>query len=141
MSRKTAREVAMKLTYEHIFGCDDTYADVLEKSDIIEEPSSEDIKFATELVKGVQDNIEEIDKLIADSLRGWTISRMPRVDLSILRNAVYELIFDKCSSDAIVINEAVELAHVFCDERSPKFINGVLGSISRGKTERTVAVE
>lgn len=141
MSRKTAREVAMKLTYEHIFGCDDTYIDVLEKSDIIEEPSSEDIKFATGLVAGVQSNIEKIDELISKALRGWTISRMPKVDLSILRNAVYELVFDKSVSDAIVINEAVELAHVFCDEKSPRFINGILGSISRGKAEESVAVE
>lgn len=131
MSRRTAREVAMKLTYEKLFGCDDTYNDVLEKSGITELPTDADIEYADSIVKGVSDNIEAIDGKIAEHSRGWSISRMPRVDLSILRNAVYELMFTSDISAAVTINEAVELAKIFCDEKSPGFINGILGNIAK----------
>lgn len=131
MSRRTAREVAMKLTYEKLFGCDDTYNDVLEKSGITELPTDADIEYADGIVKGVSDNIEAIDGKIAEHSRGWSINRMPRVDLSILRNAVYELMFTSDISAAVTINEAVELAKIFCDEKSPGFINGILGNIAK----------
>ena len=66
-------------------------------------------------------------------LRGWSLDRMSRVDLSIMRNAVYEILFDEHMDDAVSINEAVNLAKIYSDERSPRFINGVLGSIARDK--------
>lgn len=131
MSRRTAREVAMKLTYEKLFGCDDTYKDVLEKSGITEVPSDADIEYAENIVKGVGDNIEAIDEVIMKYAEGWSICRMPRVDLSILRNAVYELTFTNDIPHAVTINEAVELAKMFCGEKSPGFINGILGRIAR----------
>lgn len=134
MSRKTAREVAMKLTYEKLFGCDDTYCDVLEKSGIIEEPSEADVRFADEIVSGVQQNLSDIDGMISQAAVGWTIERMPKVDISILRNAVFEMLFSEGTPVAVAINEAVELAKVYCDERSPKFINGLLGKIARQHT-------
>lgn len=135
MSRKTSREVAMMLTYEKIFGCDDdTYKDVLEKQGIDGEPAAADVKFALDIVNGVQEHLEEIDKLIEVGATSWSISRMPKVDLSILRNAVFEIMYDNNMDDAITVNEAIELAKVYCDEQSPKFINGVLGGIVRNKT-------
>lgn len=135
MSRKTSREVAMMLTYEKIFGCDDdTYEDVLEKQGIDAEPAASDVRFALDIVNGVQEHIEEIDSLIETNAKSWSISRMSKVDLSILRNAVFEIIYDNDMDDAISVNEAIELAKVYCDEQSPKFINGVLGGIVRSKT-------
>lgn len=131
MSRKTAREVAMKLTYEKMFGCDDTYYDVLEKSGIVEEPTSADIEFASRMVAGVQENLEQIDGIISEAAVGWTVDRMPKVDLSILRNAVYEICYAEDVPAAVAVNEAVELAKTFCDEKSPRFINGVLGKVVR----------
>lgn len=123
------------LTYEKIFGCDDdTYKDVLEKQGIDGEPAAADVKFALDIVNGVQEHLEEIDKLIEVGAKSWPISRMPKVDLSILRNAVFEIIYDANMDDAISVNEAIELAKVYCDEQSPKFINGVLGGIVRNKT-------
>lgn len=123
------------LTYEKIFGCDDdTYKDVLEKQGIDGEPAAADVKFALDIVNGVQEHLEEIDNLIEVGAKNWPISRMPKVDLSILRNAVFEIIYDANMDDAISVNEAIELAKVYCDEQSPKFINGVLGGIVRNKT-------
>ena len=123
----------MKLTYEKMFGCDDTYREVLEKSGIDEEPSEEDIRFAGEMVEGVQSRLDEIDAAIASAAVGWTVDRMPRVDLSILRNAVYEILFAHTAPPAVCANEAVELAKVYCDAKSPSFINGVLGTIIRAE--------
>lgn len=122
------------LTYEKIFGCDDTYKDVLEKQGIDGEPAAADVKFALSIVNGVQEHLEEIDNLIETGAKSWSILRMPKVDLSILRNAIFEIIYDDNMDDAICVNEAVELAKVYCDEQSPKFINGVLGGIVRNKT-------
>lgn len=122
------------LTYEKIFGCDDTYKDVLEKQGIDEEPIAADVEFALSIVNGVQEHLEEIDNLIETGANSWSILRMPKVDLSIMRNAVFEIIYDDNMDDAISVNEAIELAKVYCDEQSPKFINGVLGGIVRNKT-------
>ena len=131
MSRKIAREVAMKLTYEKMFGSDETYHGVLEQSGIEDEPSEDDIAFASSIVEGVQQHLPEIDEIIQNCAVGWTVNRMPKVDLSILRNAVYELRFSNAVPPAVAINEAVELAKSYCDERSPKFINGLLGKVVR----------
>ncbi|MBR0157109.1 MAG: transcription antitermination factor NusB [Clostridia bacterium] len=131
MSRKIAREVAMKLTYEKLFGCDDTYHQVLEQSGIEDEPSEADIAFAQDIVDGVQSNIGAIDEIIQSAAVDWTVDRMPKVDLSILRVAVYEIRFAKEVPPAVAANEAVELAKIYCDERSPRFINGVLGKVIR----------
>lgn len=131
MSRKTAREVAMKLTYEKMFGCDDTYHDVLEKSGIDENPTKADIAFVEDIVAGVQANIEQIDSKIQNASLEWSIDRMPRVDLSILRISAYEILYRKDIPVAVSINEAVDLAKLFSDERAPKFINGLLGKLAR----------
>lgn len=121
----------MKLTYEKMFGCDETYHEVLEQSGIEDEPSEADVSFADSIVNGVQANLAEIDAIIGDASVGWSVERMPKVDLSILRNAVYEIRFSKGVPAAVAVNEAVELAKVYCDERSPKFINGLLGKVVR----------
>ena len=124
----------MKQTYEKMFGCDETYHEVLEQSGIEDEPSEADIAFANDIVQGVQQNLDEIDEIIQGAAIGWTVNRMPKVDLSILRNAVYEIRFGDPESvpAAVAVNEAVELAKIYCDDHSPKFINGLLGKVVRG---------
>ena len=121
----------MKLTYERMFGCDETYNEVLLQSGIEEEPTDADIRFAADIVEGVQSRLPEIDAIIQAASVGWTVDRMPKVDLSILRNAVYEIRFGGQVPAAVAVNEAVELAKAYCDERSPKFINGLLGTVVR----------
>lgn len=123
----------MKQTYEKLFGCDDTYAEILEKSGIDETPTSADIEFAQSIVSGVQNNLEAIDEIIASASVGWSVERMPRVDLSIIRNAVYEICFDTAVPHAVAANEAVELAKTYCDAKSPKFVNGLLGKVIRSR--------
>ena len=82
------------------------------------------------MVDGVQKHIDKIDETISEAAIGWTLERMSKVDLSILRNATYEILFDINIPKAVAINEAVELAKIYCDEGSPRFINGCLGRIA-----------
>ena len=90
---------------------------------------------ATNLVDGVQKHIDKIDETISEAAIGWTLERMSKVDLSILRNATYEILFDKNIPKAVAINEAVELAKAFGSDNSSKFINGVLGTAFRTLVE------
>lgn len=120
----------MKMEYGRIFGCDDTYATVSEISGIETEPAAEDIDFANGIIDGIDEHRAEIDEIIGEASKGWTVDRMPKVDISILRVAVYELVFDKKAPQKVVINEAVRIATKYGGDDSPRFINGVLGKIA-----------
>lgn len=120
----------MKMAYEKIFDCDDTYATVSEISGAVGEPEAEDIDFANGIVDGIAEHAEEIDGVIASAAKGWALDRMPKVDISVLRVAVYELLFDKKAPQKVIINEAVRIATKYGGDDSPKFINGVLGTIA-----------
>ena len=133
MSRKAAREIAMKMAYEKLFGCDDTYSTVSEISGVEAEPVDEDVAFANDIVDGIDEHGAEIDRIIGASSKDWSIDRMPKVDLSILRIAVYELFFDKKAPQKVIINEAVRIAGKYGGDDSPRFINGVLGQIVRSE--------
>ena len=85
---------------------------------------------AQELVAGVRDNIVAVDKIIAASAVEWPVSQIAKIDLSILRLAIYELKFSKDNTPPkVVIDEAVELGKEFGSETSASFVNGVLGNI------------
>lgn len=133
MSRKAAREIAMKMAYEKLFGCDDTYSTVSEISGVETEPEDEDVAFANDIVDGIAEHGAEIDAIISGSSKDWSIDRMPKVDLSILRIAVFELYFDKKAPQKVIINEAVRIAGKYGGDDSPRFINGVLGQIVRSE--------
>ena len=131
MSRMTAREVAMKLAFASLFGGEDTYEAVLDKSGIQESPSQEDLAFSQAVLAGIAANSAQIDQTIEELAVGWRIDRMPRVDLSILRVAIYEMLYRKDIPCSVSINEAVELAKAFGGERSPAYINGMLGTLAK----------
>ncbi len=84
---------------------------------------------AARLVEGVAEHASRIDVLIDTHASGWSIDRLPDVDRAILRMAVYELLWADDVPDAVVIDEAVELAKVLSTDDSPGYVNGVLGAI------------
>ncbi|TKJ33776.1 transcription antitermination factor NusB [Blastococcus sp. CCUG 61487] len=84
---------------------------------------------AVRLVEGVEEHAGRIDALIAAHAANWTLDRLPDVDRAILRMAVYELLWADDVPDAVVIDEAVELAKALSTDDSPAYINGVLGAI------------
>ena len=77
----------------------------------------------------VIENREQIDKIISDAAPEWPIAQINRIDLAILRLAIYELVVDKSTPFKVVVDEAVELAKSFGSEGSPGFINGTLGKV------------
>lgn len=94
-------------------------------------------QLAQELLKGTTSKIQEIDKIITKTAPQWPLDQIARVDLNILRLAIFEVIFYNLTPPKVAIDEAVELAKEFGGENSPKFINGVLGTVMEMK-EKTV---
>lgn len=90
------------------------------------------IDFAEEIIRGVKEHRVEIDRLISEKSKHWAISRMAKVDLSILRMAVFELLFRIDIPRNVTINEAIEVAKKFGSEDSPAFINGILDEVAAG---------
>lgn len=81
--------------------------------------------------EGVLSHVEEIDRVLNDTSKGWKTSRMNKVDLTILRLAVYEMKWDDEVPEGVAINEAVELAKKFGGDSSSSFVNGVLGRVAK----------
>ena len=81
-------------------------------------------------MRGVTDNRTAIDEAIISRSRNWALSRMPRVDLNILRIAAYELLFRPDIPKKVSINEAIEIAKKFGDKESPAIVNGILDDLA-----------
>ena len=88
--------------------------------------SDKDKEYITDKVNNIIEKIPEIDNIINEKTTGWKTTRMSKVDLTLLRLALYEMIYDEDVPTSVAINEAVELAKGFSGENAPKFINGVL---------------
>lgn len=84
---------------------------------------------AIRLVEGVAEHAARIDELIETHTAGWSLERLPDVDRAILRMATFELLWVDDVPDAVVIDEAVELARAISTDESPRYVNGVLGAI------------
>ena len=130
MDRTSARAAAMKLLYEWEMGGDggeDTRAGMLEIA-----PGEKEADYMEALYEGVRANVSAIDEAIEKFAVGWKLDRIMRVDLTILRLAIYELNYTDLT-DAIAVNEALELARAYSTPEAVTFVNGVLGSLLRSK--------
>lgn len=128
MARPIAREAAMQLVFEQLFGGEgetETLVDLIDYA-----PGESDRQYIDMVVAGVKEHAADLDSEIAVCLRGWTIQRLSRVDLAILRLSVFEMKYAGLPV-AVSINEAVELTRKYSSETSCSFVNGVLGTISR----------
>ena len=94
-------------------------------------PSEDAIRYATQLVEGVESDSATIDELIARVAERWALERMPVVDRNVLRLALYELLAAPDVPTAVVINEAIELVKSLSTEESGRFINGILGRVAQ----------
>ncbi|MEG0147424.1 MAG: transcription antitermination factor NusB [Raoultibacter sp.] len=128
--RSDARRLALQLLYQSEMLGQPATACVQEKRYIAEEGVLSE--YALGLLAGVEENKEAIDEYLKVSSENWTIFRMPAVDRSLLRLAVYEMLYVKDVPLSVSINEAVELAKDFGGEdESPRFVNGILGRIAK----------
>ncbi|GGW33998.1 transcription antitermination factor NusB [Streptomyces xantholiticus] len=128
-----ARNKARKRAFQILFEADQRGASVQSvladwvrhaRTDERQPPVAE---YTMDLVEGYAEHADRIDELIATYAVGWTIDRMPVVDRNILRLGTYELVWKDETPDAVVIDEAVQLAKEFSTEESPAFVNGLLG--------------
>jgi N utilization substance protein B len=134
MSRTTAREVAMMMQFSNMLGGEDTPANVCEKAGDsgLKALDAEDEAYVEQIVSGVNAHQTEIDELVSRYAKDWTIERIARVELSILRVAIYEMLYRNADvPTGAAINEAVELAKRYGGERSYAFVNGILGNVAK----------
>ncbi len=133
-SRSTAREIGFKLLFEDMFGTSTAQSmlGVLFDEEINFNELNDDSKAYIEWIReNTKAHQEELDGIISSFAKGWKIERMSRVDVSILRLAICEIIYREDVTSAIAINEAVELAKKYSSDDSPQFINGILGAYVR----------
>lgn len=133
MSRRTARKHIFNLIFQSEFNKEVNSAELMKTYSVeYKDYNSVDAEFIKTEYDGVFANIDNIDDTINKSAKGWSVSRLSKVDLAILRLAVYEILYSDIP-DKVSVNEAVELAKEFGEDKSPAFINGVLGSVVRNK--------
>ncbi len=129
MTRREAREHVMKLLFQKDFIDEEEYDSqaqaYLERFEIGEKHHP----FILGEYKGVIEHQEKIDEIIAESSKKWKTNRMAKLDLTILRLAVYEMHYEEEIPNNVAINEAVELAKKYSGDESPAFVNGILANV------------
>lgn len=93
-------------------------------------------EFAIELLNGILEKSTELDARISEKSPNWSISRMSKIDLAIIRLAAYELIYREDIPKNVTINEAIEIAKKFGSEETPAFVNGILDEIAKSLPEK-----
>lgn len=146
MTRSTAREIAMHLTFELAFS--DIKADELLERELNREafaaravdeplyteyPDPAQEQYICTLVRGVAEHGFELDGYIEKYAKGWRFSRIDRVAAAIMRVTMYEILYRPDVPNKVAINEAVEIAKGYADEDVVKFVNGILGSFVRAE--------
>ena len=87
--------------------------------------------FYEQLVKGTMSHLSEIDTALESNLENWSLGRLPKIERTVLRIAVYELLYNEETPQSVVLNEAIELCKLFGDEKSGRFVNGVLSKFAK----------
>ena len=131
MNRKKAREYMMTVLFQ---------MDVLNDFDIDEmdhylknDSIGKQMDYCEKVYSLACNKKEEIDQLIKDNSRKWDIKRTPKTDLAIIRLALIEILFFDDIPDSVSVNEAVEMAKIYCDDNASSYINGILGAVLRSK--------
>ena len=124
MKRRTAREKALQALFQiDVSNTEPSLA----IEHVLDGETSDD--YLNQLVVGVVEQKEEIDALISESLEKWSLDRLATVDRNLLRMAAFELKFSQDIPDNVILDEAIEIAKIYGDDQSSKFINGVLSKI------------
>ena len=141
MARTTAREMVMQLLFEKSIGGDGGAVSQEMILDQINETKKRPDKltkadeiYIARVMEGLTDHRDSVDKWIGETAVDWEIDRIGKVDLAVLRLAIYELLYERDTPASVVINEAVNLGKRYSQPVSGKFINGILASVLK-KTE------
>ena len=132
MTRSELREHVFKMLFQIEFNDSADMPDhVRNYFETLEDAREQDKDYIQRKYEAVASCVEEIDGLLNDAAKGWKTSRMSKVDLTILRLAVYEMKWDDDVPEGVAINEAVELAKRFGGDSSSSFVNGILGKLAK----------
>ena len=133
MGRKKARDNAFKCIYQLGFENCNSVDDILnycyEENNNIED----EVEYISKVTNGVLQNLEKIDSIILSKLKNWSIQRISKIDLAILRLAIYEVMYMEDIPDKVTANEAVELAKTYGNSNSKSFVNGVIAKVIESK--------
>ena len=132
MKRTEMREHIFRMVFSYEFNSDQEMPQQMQLyfEQLDQEPKEEDMAYIRDNSLNVILKSVEIDEMLNEHVTGWKTSRMNKVDLSILRLAVYEMKYDEDVPVGVAINEAVELAKKYSGDEGPAFINGVLARLS-----------
>lgn len=131
MKRTELRDHIFKIVFEMEFNeAEEMSAQTELYFEQLETASEKDMEYIGTKIKNIGEKLAEIDRILNDTSKGWKTTRMNKVDLSILRLAVYEMKWDEDVPMGVAINEAVELAKKYSSEDGPSFINGVLAKLA-----------
>ncbi len=132
MSRREIREQIFKLLFRIEFNQKEEMAqqEAIFFANQENETSENESVIISEKVNKIVEKLDDIDQLLNEKAKGWETERMGKVDLTILRLAVYEILYDEDIPTGVAINEAVELAKKFGQDSSPAFVNGVLAKFA-----------
>jgi N utilization substance protein B len=134
--RHEARKMALSYLFSKLFAqelpTDINLLDELKSltSDEMDQNLDFDPSLYNNLSSGVEAHLEEIDKIIAESAPEWPIDKIAKIDLAILRIAIYEILYENDIPTKVSIDQAVELAKLYGNDTSGKFVNGVLGTVA-----------
>lgn len=131
MSRREIREHLFRMLFRKDFHED---AELNEQIDLyfksLDKPKEEDLIYLKERFQKIMEKIREIDAVLSEASSGWKLNRMGKVDLTIMRLAIYEIKYDEDIPTKVAINEAVEIAKIFGGDSSGSFVNGVLAKLA-----------
>ena len=127
-SRTKARAIALQVLYEYDL-TGHSVEIILVNRFQEEEQDSKSVKFTEEIVYGVYPFIMKLDEIIAHYAPEWPLDQVASIDRNIIRIALWEFALKKCTPIKVAINEAVELGKIYGSDSTPRFVNGVLGSL------------
>lgn len=131
MTRREIRELIFKMVFRVEFHSEEEIPQQMRLfMDALDAAGEKDRAYMEQKVKDIIAHLEEIDTLIDQSAKNWKTSRMAKVELTLIRLAVYEIKFEPDIPTGVAINEAVELAKLYGEDNSASFVNGVLARIA-----------
>ena len=135
MNRHQARELAFSLLFEHEFNKERTVAELYDTAK--ETREAEENKYVRTVTAGVIDHEEELEAAVAEAAKGWSLSRISKVSLAILKLSAYEMLYCPEIPIRVSLNEAIELCKTYDEEAARAFVNGILNTLAvRAKEAR-----
>ncbi|MDF2472422.1 MAG: NusB antitermination factor [Anaerocolumna sp.] len=130
MSRREIREHLFRMLFRRDFYAETELNEQIDfYFESLEEPKEEDKQYLKIRFHLILDKIAEIDKTLEEISSGWKLNRMGKVDLTVMRIAIFEILFDDSIPNKVAVNEAVEIAKKFGGDSSGSFVNGVLAKL------------